>query len=82
MTSSQTWTPTGTEKFTHFVDLCCQGYNVLRKNSNVLLNLFNMMAMAGIPGVTSEAVKYIQEKLESDLSDDEASRTFTRCVPL
>ena len=41
-----------------------------------------MMAMAGIPGVTSEAVKYIQEKLESDLSDDEASRTFTRCVPL
>ena len=41
-----------------------------------------MMAMAGIPGVTSEAVKYIQEKLESDLSDDEASRTFTRCASI
>ena len=34
------------------------------------------MASAGIPGVTEKAVKYVQEQLDSDLSDDEAEQTF------
>jgi phosphatidylinositol-4-phosphate 3-kinase len=39
-----------TQKFHDFVDLCCKGFNLVRKNGNLLLNLFALMASSGIPG--------------------------------
>ena len=38
------------------------------------------MASAGIPGVTDGAVRYVQNRLESDLSDDEARQTFAKKI--
>ena len=38
------------------------------------------MASAGIPGVTEGAVRYVQNRLESDLSDDEARQTFAKKI--
>ena len=35
---------TPTQKFLNFVDLCCKGFNVLRRNGNVLLNLFSLVS--------------------------------------
>lgn len=32
-----------TEKFHHFVDLCCQAFNVIRKHGNLLLYLFGLV---------------------------------------
>jgi hypothetical protein len=40
-----------TQKFHDFVDLCCKGFNLVRKNGNLLLNLFALMASSGIPGI-------------------------------
>lgn len=40
-----------TQKFQDFVDLCCKGFNLVRKNGNLLLNLFALMASSGIPGL-------------------------------
>lgn len=34
-----------TEKFHHFVDLCCQAFNVVRKHGNLLLNLFGLVGI-------------------------------------
>jgi phosphatidylinositol kinase/protein kinase (PI-3 family) len=31
------------ENFKRFIDLCCQGYNILRKHANVFINLFAMV---------------------------------------
>ncbi len=31
------------QKFHDFVDLCCTGFNVIRKNGNLLLNLFALV---------------------------------------
>ena len=39
------------------------GFNVVRKNGNLLLNLFALMASSGIPGVNHDAVKYVQRAL-------------------
>lgn len=30
-------------KFHHFVDLCCQAFNVVRKHGNLLLHLFGLV---------------------------------------
>ena len=31
------------ERFQLFVDLCCQAFNILRKNANLFLNLFALV---------------------------------------
>lgn len=38
------------------------------------------MVSSGIPGVTVEAVRYVQEALLPDLSDAEAAATFARLI--
>ena len=62
-----------TDKFHTFVDLCCSAFNTLRRHGNLLLTLFALMATSGIPGVTNEAVSYIQQTLLLDLSNEEAA---------
>ena len=69
-----------TQKFHDFVDLCCKGFNLVRKNGNLLLNLFALMASSGIPGVTLDAVSYVQRALLPDLSSTEAAATFARFI--
>lgn len=31
-------------KFHHFVDLCCQAFNVVRKHGNLILHLFGLVS--------------------------------------
>jgi len=69
-----------TQKYHDFVDLCCKAFNIIRKNGNLLLNLFALMESSGIPGVTMNAVSYIQKALVLDLSDVEASANFSRLI--
>ena len=54
-----------TRKFHTFVDLCCQAFNSLRQSGNLILTLFALMASSGIPGVTKEAVSYVQVHFSS-----------------
>lgn len=30
-------------KFHHFVDLCCQAFNIVRKHGNLILHLFGLV---------------------------------------
>lgn len=32
-------------KFHHFVDLCCQAFNVVRKHGNLILHLFGLVCL-------------------------------------
>lgn len=32
-------------KFHHFVDLCCQAFNVVRKHGNLILHLFGLVSI-------------------------------------
>ncbi|XP_054261584.1 phosphatidylinositol 4-phosphate 3-kinase C2 domain-containing subunit beta-like [Macrosteles quadrilineatus] len=67
-------------KFHHFVDLCCQAFNIVRKHGNLILNLFGLMASSGISGVTMDAVRYIQRSLLLDLTNPEAAAMFARMI--
>jgi len=69
-----------TRKFHTFVDICCQAFNNLRQSGNLILTLFALMASSGIPGVTKEAVSYVQERLFLDLSNAEAAARFSQLI--
>ncbi|KAF4532859.1 hypothetical protein B566_EDAN001462 [Ephemera danica] len=66
------------DKFHHFVDLCCQAFNIVRRYRNLLLNLFGLMVSSGIPGVTMDAVKYVQRALLPEHSNVEAAAMMQR----
>ncbi|XP_023217148.1 phosphatidylinositol 4-phosphate 3-kinase C2 domain-containing subunit alpha-like [Centruroides sculpturatus] len=69
-----------TKRFQNFIDLCCQAFNIVRKNSNIFLNLFSLMVSSGIPGVTMDALGYVQKALLPGLSEAEATSHFTRMI--
>ncbi len=68
------------QHFQDFVDLCCRGFNVIRRHGNLLLNLFALMESSGIPHVKVDAVRYVQRALLPDLSAAEAAATFSRMI--
>ena len=35
-----------TQKYHDFVDLCCKAFNIIRKNGNLLLNLFALVSLS------------------------------------
>lgn len=67
-------------KFQHFVDLCCQAFNIVRQHSNALLHLLALMATSGIPGVNANAISYVQKALLPDKSKAEAAAIFARMI--
>ncbi|XP_024085910.1 phosphatidylinositol 4-phosphate 3-kinase C2 domain-containing subunit alpha isoform X2 [Cimex lectularius] len=69
-----------TARFHHFVDLCCQAFNIVRKESNIILNLFLLMAASGAGGLTIESVEYVQNALLPHLTDAEAAASFARMI--
>ncbi|XP_050713175.1 phosphatidylinositol 4-phosphate 3-kinase C2 domain-containing subunit beta-like isoform X2 [Eriocheir sinensis] len=68
------------DKFQGFVDLCCRAFNIIRRNGQLLLYLFALMASSGIPGVTWEAVTYVERALLQDNTNAEAGAMFSRMI--
>ncbi|KAL3279434.1 hypothetical protein HHI36_016945 [Cryptolaemus montrouzieri] len=68
------------EKFHHFVDLCCQAFNIVRANGNLILYIFTLMMSSGMCGVTTEAVSYLHNALLPRMSNPEAAAYFARLI--
>ncbi|XP_022781034.1 phosphatidylinositol 4-phosphate 3-kinase C2 domain-containing subunit beta-like [Stylophora pistillata] len=68
-------------RFQDFVDLCCKAFNVIRRHSNLLLNLLSLMLNSGISSLSQvEDLKYIRDSLLPDSSEGEATAAFTRLI--
>ena len=68
-------------RFQDFVDLCCKAFNVIRRHSNLLLNLLSLMLNSGISCLSQVAdLKYIRDSLLPDASEGEATAAFTRLI--
>eukprot|EP00762_Andalucia_godoyi_P003418 ANDGO_04373.mRNA.1 Phosphatidylinositol 3-kinase len=68
-------------EYDRFRSLCCEAFNILRKQASLILNLLVLMIDANIPDVSGINVKKldprehllkVQEKFRLDLSDEEA----------
>lgn len=69
----------GTDSSTYrrFEAVCCRAYNVLRKHSNLIITLFFLMVNCGIPELRRpKDMKWLQDKLMPDQSDEFASEHF------
>ncbi|XP_029681180.1 phosphatidylinositol 4,5-bisphosphate 3-kinase catalytic subunit gamma isoform isoform X1 [Takifugu rubripes] len=61
--------------FQKFQNVCVKAYLALRHHTNLLIILFSMMLMTGMPQLTSkEDIEYIREALTVGRSEDEAQR--------
>ncbi|XP_041052806.1 phosphatidylinositol 4-phosphate 3-kinase C2 domain-containing subunit alpha [Carcharodon carcharias] len=70
-----------TSRFQLFVDLCCQSYNLIRKHANHFLNLLSLMLSSGLPELsTVQDLKYVQDALQPQTTDAEATIFFTRLI--
>ena len=67
----------GSEDFADFVSLCCQAYNILRKNAANFINLMAMMLSTGIPELQkAKDIDYLRNTLCLDLADEKAAEHF------
>ncbi|KAL4622829.1 phosphatidylinositol 4-phosphate 3-kinase C2 domain-containing subunit alpha [Arapaima gigas] len=70
-----------TSRFQLFVDLCCQAYNLIRKNAGLFLNLLSLMTSSGLPELTGpQDLKYVYDALQPETTDAEATIFFTRLI--
>ncbi|XP_058482220.1 phosphatidylinositol 4,5-bisphosphate 3-kinase catalytic subunit gamma isoform isoform X2 [Solea solea] len=61
--------------FQKFQDVCVKAYLALRHHTNLLIILFSMMLMTGMPQLTSkEDIEYIREALTVGRNEEEAQR--------
>lgn len=73
----------GHENFNVFKSYCFITYTALRKNSNLILNLFQLMLDANIPDIQIDpkrAVEKVQEKFYLEFSEEEAILHFQNLI--
>lgn len=68
------------KKFQYFIDLCGQAFNIIRSHKNIFFTLFTLMTSSGIPGMSTNAVSYIQKALLPDMCEAEATAHFTHMI--
>nr|CAB3461580.1 unnamed protein product [Digitaria exilis] len=68
--------------YTKFKSYCCEAYNILRKSSNLILNLFKLMGGSNIPCISCvesaglKGIGQLQQKFRLDLDDEDAIHFF------
>jgi phosphatidylinositol 3-kinase len=71
------------EYYRQFKQYCFLAYSALRKNSNLILNLFSLMVDANIPDIKLEpdkAALKVKERFHLELSEEEAIRHLERIM--
>ncbi|RVE70207.1 hypothetical protein OJAV_G00062170 [Oryzias javanicus] len=67
--------------FNRFVDTCIQAYLLLRPHSQLLVTLFSLMLLTGIPELsTAEDMRYLKEVLQQEQSEAEAKEHFLQQI--
>jgi len=67
--------------FERFTKLCCSAYNILRKHSNLFINLFSMMLSTGISQLSKlEDLHHLRKVFMEGATEEEASKYFTDLI--
>lgn len=71
------------DQYRQFKQYCFLAYSALRKNSNLILNLFSLMVDANVPDIRLEpdkAVLKVKERFHLELSEEDAIRHLERII--
>ncbi|XP_032427547.1 phosphatidylinositol 4,5-bisphosphate 3-kinase catalytic subunit gamma isoform [Xiphophorus hellerii] len=67
--------------FQRFRDTCTQAYLLLRSHSRLLVTLFSLMLLTGIPELSAaEDMRYLREALQEDQTEAEAKEHFLQRI--
>ncbi|XP_069564436.1 phosphatidylinositol 4,5-bisphosphate 3-kinase catalytic subunit gamma isoform [Brachyistius frenatus] len=67
--------------FQRFTDTCTQAYLSLRSHSRLLVTLFSLMLLTGIPELSAaEDMRYLREALQEDQVEEEARQHFLQQI--
>lgn len=69
-----------TERFQQFIDLCCEAFNIIRRNADSILTLVAAMQQCSIPGVNADGLAYVQQALLPGKSEWQATTYFTQLI--
>ncbi|XP_026776867.3 phosphatidylinositol 4,5-bisphosphate 3-kinase catalytic subunit gamma isoform isoform X3 [Pangasianodon hypophthalmus] len=69
--------------FQRFKDTCIQAYLSLRNQSRLLVTLFSLMLLTGIPELsTAQDMRYLRNALQEDQNEEEARQHFLQQIAL
>lgn len=69
------------DNFQQFALTCCRAYNVLRHNAELFINLFGMMASAGLAELADpDSLQHLRTTFRLDLSDAQATEHFLALI--
>lgn len=64
-------------------DTCIQAYLSLRSQSRLLVTLFSIMLLTGIPELsTAQDMRYLRNALQQDQNEEEARQHFLQLIAL
>ncbi|KAJ2079831.1 Phosphatidylinositol (PI) 3-kinase [Coemansia sp. RSA 988] len=69
--------------YQRFKSHCFVAFSILRKSSNLILNLFSLMVHSNIPDIAvapDQVVAMVQDKFRLDLSEEDAMRFFQTLI--
>ncbi|CAI7993963.1 Phosphatidylinositol 4,5-bisphosphate 3-kinase catalytic subunit gamma isoform [Geodia barretti] len=67
--------------FETYKNLCCRAFLTLRRNADLIINLFSLMRSTGIPELTCvEDTDYIRNALVLDKTEQEAEQLFRKVI--
>lgn len=67
--------------FSSHQDTCTQAYLSLRSHSRLLVTLFSLMLLTGIPELSAaEDIRYLQEALQEEQNEVEATEHFLQQI--
>ncbi|KAJ8265228.1 hypothetical protein COCON_G00143270 [Conger conger] len=71
----------GSLYFKRFTDTCVQAYLALRCHSHLLITLFSLMLLTGIPELScAQDITYLREALQEGRSEEEAGQHFLQQI--
>jgi phosphatidylinositol-4,5-bisphosphate 3-kinase len=67
--------------YAHFVEVACQAFNVIRRQTELLITLFTLMLSTGIPELQrSDDITWLKTVLLPEADDETASRTYRALI--